>query len=220
LLKKDWKSLVNIHRKKEQVRRNIISSARLYKERLVGKRFIYIFGDECFEMHFKTDSFKHLTGANARLSPNQFYMSASEGHLGGNQIFFNDRHPLSIAIRKTEGLRALDLFIKEELFVIKDLVTASATYPYALTNLDKSLLVVLDSTDATGDTYYVPRSFRVKDRNIFDKTSSQSIHAVDFILSKEDVIRKYDTIHMQDKGKSLSTLSEELKMKISDDLMC
>jgi hypothetical protein len=219
LLKKDWKSLVNIQRKKEQVRRNIIDSAQVYKEKLVGKHFIYIFGDECFEMYFKVSSFKHLTGVNSTLSAKQFYSLASKGHLQKSQLSFNSRYPLTISIKKTEGLKVIDLFISEELFVIKNLVTPSATYPYALTNLDKSILVVLETKQTSQETYYVPKSFRVKDKNIFDKTHEVSIEAVDFILSKKDVKKKYDTLHMQDKGKCLSDLSETLKIRISDDLI-
>ncbi|MBR6924694.1 MAG: hypothetical protein IKH50_09195, partial [Oscillospiraceae bacterium] len=48
--------------KKNTIRKLIIESAKSYSEKLAGKTFLYVYGDEYFEILFKTDKFKHLTG--------------------------------------------------------------------------------------------------------------------------------------------------------------
>lgn len=197
---------MNKRDKIELVRKNIIDGARLYQREMVGKYFVYIFGEEQFEMYYGIKNFKHLTGADSSLSPEQFYQLATSGHLQEGQLAFNARFPLKIALKKSEGLKSIVLFKQEELFVIKDLKTDTATYPYALTNLDKSLLVVFNPKRVSGKTYYVPKSFRIKDKNIFSKTSSENIFSVDFILSKTDIEKEYSQIEFNTAGKSLDEI--------------
>lgn len=197
---------MNYRDKIKLVRKNIIDSADVYKNEMAGRYFIYIFEEEQFEMYYGIKNFKHLTGAGSSLSPEQFYKLATSGRLQENQLFFNSRFPLTIALKKSEGLKSINLFKQEELFIIKDLETDTATYPYALTNLDKSLLVIFDPQIVSGKTYYVPSSFRVDDKNIFKKTKSENIFSVDFILSKTDIGKEYSQIESNVTGKSLDEI--------------
>lgn len=118
-------------------------------------------------------------------------------------------------MKKSEGLKSIDLFKHEELFIIKDLETDTETYPYALTNLDKSLLVVFDPQIIYGKTYYVPSSFRVDDKNIFNKTNSANIFSVDFILSKIDIGKEYSQIEFNVTGKSLDEILSIIESRSS-----
>ena len=63
--------------------------------------------------------------------------------LQSNQIKCNKRFPLSVAIKKSANLIELDKFVTEGYFVIKDLVTDTYIYPYAITNIDQSVLIGL-----------------------------------------------------------------------------
>ena len=58
--------------KKNAIRQDIIDSAIIYSQNLAGKVFLYVYGDEYFEMYFPIDHFLHLTGAGTELSAKGF----------------------------------------------------------------------------------------------------------------------------------------------------
>ena len=125
------------------VRNNIITNVQIYSSQLAGRYYLYIFENQCFEMYYGVDNFLHLTGVGTRLSPSQFYSLAKSGQLHSNQLFFNSRFPLPTAMKKSDNLSGLGKFISEGYFVIKDLVTDTCVYPYAITNIDRSVLLGL-----------------------------------------------------------------------------
>ena len=51
---------------KAQDRKEIVSrigdAAKLYRDRLVGKRFMYVFDGRSIEVIYKAENFRHLTG--------------------------------------------------------------------------------------------------------------------------------------------------------------
>ena len=63
-------SLINVERsqkmkktkesKKEYIRKEIIKASEIYRDKLAGKVFLFIYGDNWFEVVFKTDRFLHL----------------------------------------------------------------------------------------------------------------------------------------------------------------
>lgn len=55
--------------------------------------FIYIYGDEYFEVSFAVDHFLHLTGVGTKLSAKDFYKNAKKAKLTDNQFYFDARHP-------------------------------------------------------------------------------------------------------------------------------
>ena len=77
--------------KKEHIRKQIIDASYIYRDNLAGKAFLYVIGDEYFEVVFQTDRFMHLTGVNSRLSAQEFYDKAKESELTTGQIFFDSR---------------------------------------------------------------------------------------------------------------------------------
>lgn len=48
--------------KKNAIRQGIIDSAGIYSQSLAGKTFLYVYGEEFFEVSFPIDHFLHLTG--------------------------------------------------------------------------------------------------------------------------------------------------------------
>ena len=64
--------------KKNAIRQSIIDSAVIYSQSLAGKAFLYVYGDEFFEVSFPVDHFLHLTGVETRLSAKDFYKNAKK----------------------------------------------------------------------------------------------------------------------------------------------
>ena len=54
--------------KKESIRKDIIDAAQIYSSNLAGRKFLYVYGEEYFEVSFPTDCFLHLTGFETHLS--------------------------------------------------------------------------------------------------------------------------------------------------------
>ena len=62
--------------KKNAIRQGITEAEIVYFQNLVGKTFLYVCGDEYFEVSFPIDHFLHLTGVETRLSTKDFYKNA------------------------------------------------------------------------------------------------------------------------------------------------
>lgn len=85
--------------KKNMIRQGIIDSAEIYSQNLAGKVFLYVYGEEYFEVSFPVDHFLHLTGVETRLSARDFYKNAKKTILTNNQFYFDARHPYANAKR-------------------------------------------------------------------------------------------------------------------------
>ena len=93
--------------KKNAIRKNIIDSASMYSQNLAGKTYLYVYGNEYFEVSFPIDHFLHLTGVETRLSAKDFYKNAKKATLSNNQFYFNARHPYANAKKKLPCLKRL-----------------------------------------------------------------------------------------------------------------
>ena len=58
--------------KKNAIRQDIIDSAGIYSQSLAGKAFLYVYGDEYFEVSFPVNHFLHLTGVETKLSAKDY----------------------------------------------------------------------------------------------------------------------------------------------------
>ena len=79
----------------------------MYSQNLAGKTYLYIYGNEYFEVSFPIDHFLHLTGVETRLSAKDFYKNAKKATLSNNQFYFNARHPYANAKKKLPCLKRL-----------------------------------------------------------------------------------------------------------------
>ena len=72
--------------RKTQERKEIIktieNAAKVYKDQLVGKTFLYVFDGRYIEVIFKAENFKHLTGVDSSLSAKRFLKLAVHNKLG------------------------------------------------------------------------------------------------------------------------------------------
>lgn len=193
--------------------RNLIFAAQEeYSSNLAGKVFLYVYGEEYFEVLFKTNRFKHLTGIESSLSANRFYQYADRKILAPNQFRFSSQHPRRTAIKKLEQLNSLSVITKEQVCVLKDIKTLSFTYHIGLTNLNFTLCLTAD-TDLNGQAlseYYVPMSFRIKDKSIENSGNGEFI---DFIFERSADDPIYNKLNF---AASQKNLPECLKGKIDD----
>ena len=67
--------------KKNAIRQGITEAEIVYFQNLAGKTFLYVCGDEYFEVSFPIDHFLHLTGVETRLSAKDFYKNAKKSIL-------------------------------------------------------------------------------------------------------------------------------------------
>ena len=67
--------------KKNAIRQGITEAEIVYFQNLAGKTFLYVCGDEYFEVSFPIDHFLHLTGVETRLSAKDFYNNAKKSIL-------------------------------------------------------------------------------------------------------------------------------------------
>ena len=93
--------------KKNAIRQGIVNAAIVYSQNLGGKTFLYVYGDEYFEVSFPIDHFLHLTGVETRLSAKDFYKNVKKSILTNNQLYFDARHVYANAKKKLPCLKRL-----------------------------------------------------------------------------------------------------------------
>lgn len=186
--------------KKENIRKQIISASYVYRDKLAGKVFLYVFGNEYFEVVFQTDRFKHLTGVNSELNAQDFYEKAKDSTLTTDQICFDQTHYYSGAKKKLPCLHQLPALTNDLVCVVKGMQTVTLTYKIGVTNLDFTLGLA-ENIDFEGNKindWYLPRTLRVRDKAVENSDDSEFVN---FIFSKDASNDKYTTIMYAEKGK-------------------
>lgn len=107
--------------KKNAIRQGIIEAAIVYSQSLAGKTFLYVYGDEYFEVSFPVDHFLHLIGVETRLSAKDFYRNAKKAILTNNQFYFDARHIYANVKKKLPCLKRLPELTNEMVCVLKDM---------------------------------------------------------------------------------------------------
>ena len=103
--------------KKNKIRQGIIESAEIYSKMLAGKVFLYVYGEEYFEVSFPVDHFLHLTGVETNLSAREFYKNAKRRKLTNNQFYFDARHPFANVKKKIPCLKRLPELTNDTVFL-------------------------------------------------------------------------------------------------------
>ena len=199
--------------KKNMIRQGIIDSAEIYSQNLAGKVFLYVYGEEYFEVSFPVDHFLHLTGVETRLSARDFYKNAKKTILTNNQFYFDARHPYANAKKKLPCLKRLPELTNDMVCILKDMETLRIIYKLSVTNLEFTLGLI-ENTDNNGNKindYFLPMTLRVKDSSV-EKSGDGEI--VDFIFSKDASVARYDTLLVEDKSKTIPSCIKHL---INDD---
>lgn len=193
--------------KKIQIRQDIISAAQGY-ELLAGKVYLYVFGDQYFEVLFPLDRFLHLTGVDTYLSASNFFKYARQGHLTINQFYFQS-HCFDEAKKKLPCVKRLSELTNNLVCVVCNLHTASITYTLGLTNLEFTLGLT-EHTRPNGeliDCKYIPRSMRVKDKSIENSANSEF---VDFIFQRDATEKTYTKVLYKDTAKVIPEAVRDL----------
>lgn len=149
--------------KKNAIRQDIIDSAIIYSQNLAGKVFLYVYGDEYFEVSFPVNHFLHLTGVETRLSAKDFYKNAKKSILTNNQFYFDERHSYANAKKKLPCLKRLPELTNEMVCILKDMQTLTIVYKLSVTNLEFTLGLT-ENTDNSGkkiNDFFLPMSLRV-----------------------------------------------------------
>ena len=183
--------------KKNAIRQGIIEAAIVYSQSLAGKTFLYVYGDEYFEVSFPVDHFLETI-----LSAKDFYRNAKKAILTNNQFYFDARHIYANAKKKLPCLKRLPELTNEMVCVLKDMQTMTITYKLSVTNLEFTLGLT-ENTDRGGNKindFFLPMSLRVKDSSV-EKSNDGEI--IDFIFSKDASVAKYDILLVEDKDKKI-----------------
>ena len=199
--------------KKNAIRQGIIDAAAIYSRNLAGKAFLYVYGDEYFQVSFPVDHFLHLTGVETKLSAKDFYKNAKKGKLTNSQFYFDARHPYANAKKKLPCLKRLPELTNNYVCILKDMQTVTIIYKLSVTNLEFTLGLT-ENTDDKGkkvNDFFLPMSLRVEDSSV-EKSNDGGI--VDFIFSKDASMAKYDTLLVDDKHKSIP---ENIKQLIREE---
>ena len=195
--------------KKNAIRQGIIDAAAIYSRNLAGKAFLYVYGDEYFQVSFPVDHFLHLTGVETKLSAKDFYKNAKKGKLTNSQFYFDARHPYANAKKKLPCLKRLPELTNNYVCILKDMQTVTIIYKLSVTNLEFTLGLT-ENTDDNGkkkNDFFLPMSLRVEDSSV-EKSNDGEI--VDFIFSKDASMAKYDTLLVEDKHKSIPESIKQL----------
>lgn len=188
--------------KKKEIRKQIISSAIIFKNALAGKVFLYVYGDQYFEVLYRTNCFKHLTGVASYLSAEDFYSKAKTAELATTQIGFTPAQPYRTAKKKLVCMHSLPRLTSDLVCVVKDMSTVTITYKMGITNLEFTigLMENLDNDGKLINDWLVPRTLRVNDKVV---EQSRDIEFVDFIFSKDAASKEYDTLCYAANGKQI-----------------
>lgn len=197
------------------IRNRIIEAAKNYAD-LTGKTYLYVYGEEYFEMLFAVGSFMHLTGVSSSLRAEDFYRKALNANLSEGQLNFTQSQTMKKAKKKLPCLEQLPRLTNSTVCVVKDLSTNTLLYKLGLTNLEFTLGVAQPQFDNKfPPEVYIPRSLRVKDKAIENSSDGEF---VDFIMVKslEGAGAKYSRLLYRDTSKAFPA---ELRHMLDDRLL-
>ena len=195
--------------KKNMIRQNIIDSAAIYSQNLAGKVFLYVYGNEFFEVSFPVDHFLHLTGVETRLSAKDFYKNAKRAILTNNQFYFDTRHPYANAKKKLPCLKRLPELTNDTVCILKDMRTLTIVYKLSVTNLEFTLGLT-ENTDDKGNKindFFLTMSLRVEDSSVEKRNDGE---VVDFIFSRDASVSRYETLLVKDESKNIPNCIKHL----------
>ena len=200
--------------KNKAIRQQIVDAAQVYSTSLAGKTFLYVYGEEYFEVTFPTESFLHLTGVASKLTAKVFYKNAKKAKLTVQQFYFDSRHIYANAKKKLPCLIRLPELTNTMVCILKDLQTLTIVYKLSVTNLEFTLGLTenVDSEGKKINNLLLPMSLRVEDSSV-EKSGGGEV--VDFIYSKDASLKLYDKVLVSDDGK---TIPEIIKPMLKEDL--
>lgn len=182
--------------KKATDRKNIVrqieQAAEVYREKLVGKKFLYVFDGRYIEVLYKAENFRHLTGVATKLGAKRFYSYAARRILAVSDIGFDAVHPYDLCIRKIRHISEVANLAGSESLMLEDITTQTQCYKFGVTDLNFTLCMNKELDDAgreKGECYVVQS---LRDEDCFEK--SNDVYPVTHILSKQNDAKEYTDI--------------------------
>ena len=202
---------------KEEIREKIIKAAKVYERYLLGKTFLYVYGESFFEVEFRSNRFLHLTGVDSKLTAESFFKDTRRNRLKRGQFYLNKNKGNSFknAKKKLNCLAVLPKITNSLVCVLERMHTMTMEYTLGLTNLNFTLGLVedMDAQKNKKSEIFLPRTIRIKDKSI---ENSENSDFIDFIFVKESSERKYKKITFQDKSRLIPSSVHD---KISKSLL-
>lgn len=206
---------------KTQDRKNIVKkiedAAELYREKLVGKRFLYVFDGRYIEVIYKAENFRHLTGVETFLAAKRFYSYAARRILTTSQIWFSVAHPYDLCIRKVEHIGEVATMAGSESFMLEEIKTDTQSYKFGTTDLNFTLCMnreLDDQGNEKGDCYVVQS---LRDEDCFKK--SKDAYVVTHIFSRSNDGKKYTDLLYMDKSADMQSFPDAIRELIDESLI-
>ena len=202
---------------KEQIVREIIRAAGLYKQHLVGRTFLYVFDGRSIEVIYKAQNFRHLTGVDTGLPAKRFYQNAVNRTLQQNQIWFSPQHPYQLCLRKVKHLCEISTLAQAECFMLEKITTDSRSYKFGTTDLHFTLCLNKEA-DAQGHELgdcFVVQSLR--DETCFAK--SEGVYSVTHILARQNDKKLYTDLLYMDKKVSMQDIPADVIRRMDPALL-
>ena len=203
---------------RNQIVQHIISAAQKYRDKLVGKSFLYVFDNRYIEVLFRTKDFLHLTGVQPiRMSAKEFYRESVNGTLRDTQITFSKRHPYDLCEKKSKYLEQIETLTSTGILLLESVTTESNVYQFAAADLVFTICFDhdIDEEGIKRSDYYIARSLRVEDS--FSRAGN--VYDVNFIFEKSNQVPRYSTISYADPACCIADLPEPIKKKLDASLL-
>ena len=110
----------------ESIVSQINAAALLYKQHLVGRRFMYVFDGRYVEVLYKKRSFRHLTGVGSAFGAEQFFKLAAGGKLRSDQVVF-PKDSFDLCEKKSGFICDIATLARSESFMLEQIETNTAS---------------------------------------------------------------------------------------------
>lgn len=202
---------------KKAILKDIVLAAQAYEKELVGRTFLYVFEGKYVEVTYRIRDFKHLTGVETTSYATPFYKDALKNKLQTGQFTFSARHPYDLCVRKMQHLLNLPIVTKTDIIVLEKIATNTKTYEFGFTELNFTLCLDkdLDPEGHPRSNCYVPESLR--DEDSFSRSGTQ--YECNYIFSKKNTEKYYDTLCYFDGKVNISDLPDEIKAYLSPEFL-
>lgn len=164
----------------------INEAASLYKQHLVGRRFMYVFDGRYVEVLYKKSSFRHLTGVESTFGAEQFFNLAAKGKLRAEQVVFPP-DKFDLCLKKSQFVCHIAALARSESFMLERIGTSTASFAIGATDLNFALLMNRHGNDEC----YSADSLRKGD--CF--SICENVYAITHIFSKRNDEKLYTDLH-------------------------
>lgn len=202
---------------RQQIVKAIIEAAELYKAKLVGRKFLYVFDNRYIEVIYKIVNFRHLTGVATDLSAKSFYQLAASRRLQTSQIYFTKDHPYDLCKKKIKHIREIATLAGAESFMLEEIKTVTQTFKFGTTDLKFSLCFnrEFDEFGAEKGECYVVESLR--DEDCFSR--SKEAFMVTHIFSKANDKKQYTECLYMDVACTMKDVPQNVQAMLAEELM-